>query len=1077
MKSKKHISQLKLDYENPDSSQWPSHENFPLNINKGIDRNVKSILESDIDESKDYIIITGFTSLSTLIDYFSKLVVENKKIKVALGWKPLAKGRKTYPIAEMKNEVKNFWLKERYSIILSGAIGVLIKKIEDEEITFKFLNKLHAKLYVGDTHAILGSSNFSRMGLVMQHEANIRVNKYTESDQYIGIRDIAEKFYNISAEYNNEIIDLLKGISREVTWQEAIARAIVEVLDSEWAIDYNRVFGNLNIKLWPTQKQGIVQAMSILRSKYNVLIADATGSGKTKTISTLIQILIHNMWENGKTDIKNTLIITPPQVTTNWNEEFSDLGLMGSNSPSISMGLYSRKGKRSEQAKKDLNNTHILVLDEAHNFLNPNSQRSKAIQKSNAAYNILSTATPISRKLSDILRIIELLDVDNLSDEDFKMYKHLKSNPLKQASNENLLKLRKFISGFIVRRTKSTINKIINQNKALYKNEKLPQYPQNIPIAYETGETENDIEIANKITDLATQLEGLIHLRNFTYSKENSREEIKNDLIKRQNAARGLAIYKIRKAMRSSKAALIEHLMGTEKAELLLNFKSSKSKNKTGNHIHKIEKYKNHLPRFILPKKHKDEEFGQPWLFSAKLYNEKCNKEISIYRDIFILAKKLSFKREEKKASLLYGLLKKHDLILAFDSTIITLDYLGGILKRDIAINKLHIVAGDENDSSKERVKEYYKIGSNKKGHIALCTDKMSEGVNLQQSSAVVLLDMPSVLKTAEQRIGRIDRLNSPYTSIETYWPEDSDAFGLNGDLKLRELSYSTSLLYGGNLELPPENHEKKFEGKTAIERAQELKSFQDSDEEWEGFKNYFEHISDLKDGNHALISNDIYLEIKGTKSDILTRYSFIKSKKDWCFLAIEGDKHQSPRWVIVQKGQRTITDFIEICDFLKECISGNAIQLPLDKSLLKSYIIEIRKQEREMLPVKKKRALEVAEKILKKKKNKGDLKEEAVDQILNLYNPKEDSSEENYSINLEKVSEWWVEKLMPYLDNLRNNSKSYRNIYNLNSLYTKSIDISISEEELLLFNNEIFYNRSIDSRIVSYIISSKEES
>lgn len=61
----------------------------------------------------------------------------------------------------------------------------------------------------------------------------------------------------------------------------------------------------------------------------------------------------------------------------------------------------------------------------------------------------------------------------------------------------------------------------------------------------------------------------------------------------------------------------------------------------------------------------------------------------------------------------------------------------------------------------------------------------MSEGLNLQQASAVVLLDMPSVIRIAEQRVGRVDRMNSPHEEIEVWWPDDSDAFSLKTDKKV----------------------------------------------------------------------------------------------------------------------------------------------------------------------------------------------------------------------------------------------------------------------------------------------------
>ena len=57
---------------------------------------------------------------------------------------------------------------------------------------------------------------------------------------------------------------------------------------------------------------------------------------------------------------------------------------------------------------------------------------------------------------------------------------------------------------------------------------------------------------------------------------------------------------------------------------------------------------------------------------------------------------------------------------------------------------------------------------------IALCSDAMNEGINLQGGSAVVQFDMPTTLRVAEQRVGRVDRMDSPHDRIEVFWPADS---------------------------------------------------------------------------------------------------------------------------------------------------------------------------------------------------------------------------------------------------------------------------------------------------------------
>lgn len=69
----------------------------------------------------------------------------------------------------------------------------------------------------------------------------------------------------------------------------------------------------------------------------------------------------------------------------------------------------------------------------------------------------------------------------------------------------------------------------------------------------------------------------------------------------------------------------------------------------------------------------------------------------------------------------------------------------------------------------------------------------------------MVHLDMPSVVRYAEQRVGRIDRMDSPHDTIECWWPLDAPAFALKADEKFVARIEEAESLLGGNLQLPQE--------------------------------------------------------------------------------------------------------------------------------------------------------------------------------------------------------------------------------------------------------------------------------
>tara|TARA_R110001599_G_C12256926_1_gene660133 strand:+ start:590 stop:3820 length:3231 start_codon:yes stop_codon:yes gene_type:complete len=1072
--------QIPIDFDNLEPSHWPTNDKFPLNWQyNGENRTVDHEVENDIAESDDYLVITGFTSLSNLIDKFgSKSYPHLKKVRIVLGWEPNRHGRKRYPLVNLEKEIRDYWLKEEgLSIVFGGAVIKLIEDIKSDKVEFRYKDKLHAKLYIGNEHAILGSANFSKNGLTKQEEANIRVTSEDENDteaaQYLAIKTIAEKFYSMAKPYNEQAIELLRNLIQPVSWEEALARAIAEVIEGAWLADYEQLFGELNkAKLWPTQWKGIAQAMDIIQTRSNVLIADPTGAGKTKFCSALILTLVHWLWENGKQDKTNSLVVCPPIVIDNWQDEFRRLSRIDYSQ--ISMQLFSHASKKNmDRAKDDMQLANIIALDEAHNYLNPDSKRSQAVQNRKADHTLLITATPMNKKAEDLLRLIELLDVDNLTDEDFSLFKNLKERPKRRLENQDLKNLKSFISQFLVRRTKAQLNKEIEKNPELYLNKhgEPCQFPYQDCPTYNTKETTEDIEIATQITDLAKKLKGLIYLRNLRkpdYELRNEDEE-RSYIKNRLRAATSLSGYMIRSSLRSSHVALVEHIEGTEAAKDIFRFDTTK--NKTGNQLEKIEKFKSELP-----KKGFKKSLLPNWFSDQALYEQICVEELSIYSRISALAKRLSGKRELGKVKTLMELQKRHNLIVAFDSTVISLDYLNALFQKEKSKSTVYVVTGN-NQTTRDKVIELFKLGSIANNCIALCSDQMAEGVNLQQASAIVLLDMPSVLRVAEQRIGRIDRMDSPHDRIEAYWPNDSEQFGLKGDQRLVDTTIMAENIYGSNITLPEVLREKHFSNVETIQDSiEEYKAFVENDAEWDGVHNSFQPIINLKEGNNPLIPESTYEAIKTSKVTIKSRVgaSFIESSSSWCFFSLRGSKTKSPRWYLIDEEGELHTEFPDICDQLRQKLSGKPKGLEWKQDTLEKFITKMRGMERQFLPPKKKRALLVAESILDKKHKVE--KDPELKSLLKKNQGLFKLRTRGMIVDFEQFANQWIDILQPYLDAKRANTKRKRVVYNLYSLTRGHKAIDLSKDLLQSVLDNCLYTDEIDMKIASCIIGVKED-
>ena len=1054
----------------------PGQEDFPLNLREQ-GRRVREILLKDIQDSEDYLILTGFTSLSNLIAVFGATDYPKlQKLRIVIGFDPDERVAKRLPHYSLPTEIKNYWVKQNVSIRLCGPILNIIEKINSGAFHFKAKDKLHAKIYVGDQAAILGSSNFSKSGTLFQTEANIRVqfsSSKKERGQYSDIKRIAEYYYEVAEDYNQHLIELFRKLFKDATWEEALARAVAEILESKWMQDYPVLYQALiTHNLWPSQKMGIARAMKIIQDQGRVMVADPTGSGKTKFATALAYTLFHWLWENGKKDRSNALIICPKQVMENWEREQDHFALYNKIESMGKLSLGLDKNQRTLQ--KSIQNSDILVIDEAHNYLHPNSKRSKAIVPKGSSNVILSTATPINKKVDDLLRLIELLDIDNLSDTDLDTYFELRKNRRKGIDKKHLEQLKRYVNQFIVRRTKKDLNRMIDRAPLEYKNRlgHTCRYPKTNSIIYKTGETASDKAIANQILSLITQLKGIHYLQRINIPSYLKTDEEKTIYInQRFTSATALAAYMVRVKLRSSRCALYEYLYGTKAANE--KYELNSTKNHSGDILGKIIKLKTTVPKCnfdqqLLADEHK-------WLYDQSLYANICDDEINIYKRIGQLLERLSDKREKSKVLTLLRSIIHHKKVLAFDSTVITLDYLHKLLQEE-QVKARTIVAAGHNTKDRNQVMQLFALGNQTEDKlIALCSDAMSEGINLQDASCLLLLDMPSVLRIIEQRIGRLERMDCENEEITVMWPDDSEEFSLNGDKRMIDTLLLTEDLIGNNVGIPKAIYEKHL--KNGFSTQNIINAYSDySNEEygWEGVRDSTQDLYNLIEGERALIDHQTYNIYKDVDATVKTAISFIETDNEWSFFAFRGSTNKSPKWLLIDKKNKAHTDFSDISEMLRLYLdNGNIIQRKwndVDASItIKEIIFKLRRQEKALLPWKKRRALQQGEKVLKHYTSnvfKSGKDRHNAERLLALFNP--ETEDDNY-VDLDQFANLWLDILIPELDQLKSERLRRRKIFTLRDLSHKNV--KLNSEHLVWLLENCQYANTLDEMISSCIV------
>ncbi len=947
---------------------WPSPESFPLNLH---DRSVEDQVKNDLLSAAEALIVTGYASLDRVVGLIASCK-PGARVRLLFGNEPFSSQREHWQLSGdgLDNEVRDYWLARGISIRLSGQLIECIERLRSGIFKVRYPTggeRLHAKVYCGAEAVTLGSSNFTHAGLGGQLEANVRFLKRDEPDRFRETLGIAENYWSMARDCHDQFIALLEQLLRVVSWQEALARASAEMLEGEWAAEYLRGdYLPQESSLWESQKLGIAQALTILDSHDSVLIADATGSGKTRMGVHLVGALQDRNLRRGRLRRGRALMVCPPVVRDAWERE----ALYGNvNLQSFSHGSLSHsRSQAHEHTVESLRRAQLLCVDEGHNFVNFNSNRTQRLFRNMADHVLLFTATPINRSVTDLLRIADLLGADNLQPSTVEAFeKMFGSRSLRRAlTEEEISQLRSEIGRFTVRRTKRMLNGLIQRDPDSYmdRNGRPCRFPKHKPKTYALSESAKDRRLAIEIRSLADRLVAVSHFKKALELPEVLRRQGVNErqyLEGRLNSARKLARYVVMASLRSSRAALVEHVAGTRVAVEKLELLGFERASPLEGALTRLQKIAGRLPgnqlKVELPE----------WLVDEDAHRRACSQDQALYEKMVELATAMSDGREQRKAEHLVKLLDKHELLLAFDSRPITLSDLSQRICSLDPLTEVLVATGDPG-SDRSALLEAFSLGSDRKRLIGLCSDSLSEGVNLQQASVLVHLDMPSVVRIAEQRVGRVDRMDSPHRSIEAWWPVDAPEFALTSDERFLERYETVESLLGSNMPLPEEmlrQHEKPVSTTELVEE------FEAADTAWDGIQDAFQPVRELIGDDKGLIPDVIYEEFRTVSVRVIARVSLVSTSKPWAFFCMRSASLGSPRWVFLPdlSGQ-IVTDLAEVCSELRKRLSPQTQSIPqlqrAHQRLLDAFLDRLSQCERELLSNKKQIALKEMERVLK---------------------------------------------------------------------------------------------------------------
>jgi hypothetical protein len=928
---------------------WPEQSRFPVNHAAA---HVRQYVWTDLVTSPNPIIVAGFSSIGQLIDLAAAWVTKQAdgSMHLLLGSEPFTTERSNFASAEaaFTDEVRKYWLDEQ-GISLRSSAKVLqsIDSLDRGRLQTRFVHgrtRLHAKIYVGAEGAGLGD----------QLEANARFERAGDSRRYEELTLVAENHWSVGLPWDQQLRELLMALLRFVSWQEALAKACADLLEGDWAERY--LAGDASGgRLWPSQVTGIAQALWIAENVGSVLVADATGSGKTRMGAHLVRAVRDRLWSTGRVRRDLTVLVCPPAVENTWYREAVSCGLTIN---TVSHGLLSRGASAGPRAQEEaVRQAQILAVDEAHNFLSRDTNRTKKVRDSLADHVLLFTATPINSGAADLLQLVGLLGADNFDDDTLKVLERLdrrRGSELTLSSAEQH-KLRKEIQRFTVRRTKSVLNDLVDREPEAYRHPqtgRVCRYPRHVAQAYETGETAEDERTAEQIRELAHSLLGVAQLEATLAVPKALRHEYTDErwLQFRLASSKGLAAHHVLGAMRSSRAALVEHLSGTAAAANSFGLSEFFKAKPTGNVIDRLtQRAADGPPNVSL-------QCDVPvWLTDANAWREHCMAEQNKYSAMLDVSRSLTPAREQRKAELLIELSRRHDRVLAFDHHLITLTALEPMLN---AADTRVVVATGASKKNRQEVERLFARASQESA-IALCSDSMNEGLNLQGASAIVHLDLPTTLRVAEQRVGRVDRMDSPHDAIEAWWPRDGQAFATRANELLAERAAESNALLGSNLPMP----DLSLRPDAVVDLDERIAQLESPEAEtWDGIRDALDPIRRLVTGGSALISQSVYDAYRHTPHRVVARVSPVHSTTPWAFFAVAGTAHGAPRWILLEGHPAIATlDIESISDRLRVHLAEDPPSRAFDEHAdlwLNEFLTAASSVERQLLPRRMQRAL-----------------------------------------------------------------------------------------------------------------------
>ncbi|MHA1169443.1 MAG: helicase-related protein, partial [Candidatus Hodarchaeales archaeon] len=279
-------------------------------------------------------------------------------------------------------------------------IQQLQRFLRREDVDIRLLTSpfMHGKLYLFPKTAIVGSSNFTIPGLVRNNELNL-VTSTASTVSELG--EWFEHYWQRGKPYKDTLYEILDkswlGLY-EWTPHEVYTKIAFEYYKPDLVTDITTSM----LDLAEFQREGVLRALNIIDKHGGVLVSDAVGLGKSYTGTEIAyQTLLRS-----KSRLPGVMIICPAQLRTFWKNASIRFNLRAT---LVSAEMMSRD--------IPIGSYDVVLIDESHNFRNHKTKRYgnllTFLTRNHDAKVILLTATPINTSKMDMYHQLKLITRGN----------------------------------------------------------------------------------------------------------------------------------------------------------------------------------------------------------------------------------------------------------------------------------------------------------------------------------------------------------------------------------------------------------------------------------------------------------------------------------------------------------------------------------------------------------------------------------------------------------------------------------------------------------------------------------------